>query len=97
MKNLLYICRNKINKVMNKEKVLEIVNEVINQKLENLMEEISTPEFVEMITDMYVDQTGEELEIPEDEETIHEVIGNRVVPLLTKVCEYVIGVDLPKS
>ncbi len=78
---------------MNKEKMLEIVNDVINQKLENLMEEISTPEFVEMITDMYVDQTGEEIE---DTDEVQEVIGERVIPLLTKVTEYVIGVDLPK-
>lgn len=78
---------------MNKEKMLEIVNEVINQKLENLMEEISTPEFIEMITDMYVDQTGEEIE---DTDEVQEVIGERVIPLLTKVTEYVIGVDLPK-
>ena len=78
---------------MNKEKMLEIVNDVINQKLENLMEEISTPEFVEMITDMYQDQTGEEIE---DTDEVQEVIGERVIPLLTKVTEYVIGVDLPK-
>ena len=78
---------------MNKEKMLEIVNDVINQKLENLMEEMSTNEFVEMITDMYQDQTGEEIE---DTDEVSEVIGERVVPLLTKVCEYVIGVDLPK-
>ena len=78
---------------MNKEKMLEIVNDVINQKLENLMEEISTNEFVEMITDMYQDQTGEEIE---DTDEVSEIIGERVVPLLTKVCEYVIGVDLPK-
>ena len=78
---------------MNKEKMLEIVNDVINQKLENLMEEMSTNEFVEMITDMYQDQTGEEIE---DTDEVSEVIGERIVPLLTKVCEYVIGVDLPK-
>ena len=81
---------------MNKEKVLEIVNEVINEKLENLMEEMSTNEFVEMITDMYQDRTGEVVESEEDEEEIQWVIGERVVPLLTKITEYVIGVDLPK-
>jgi Mg/Co/Ni transporter MgtE len=78
---------------MNKEKMLEIVNEVINEKLENLMEEMSTNEFVEMITDMYVDQTGE---VIEDTEEVQEIIGERVIPLLTKITEYVIGVDLPK-
>lgn len=78
---------------MNKEKMLEIVNDVINQKLENLMEEISTNEFIEMITDMYQDRTGEEIE---DTDEVSEVVGERVIPLLTKVTEYVIGVDLPK-
>jgi hypothetical protein len=78
---------------MNKEKMLEIVNEVINEKLENLMEEMSTNEFVEMITDMYHDQTGEEIG---DTEEFQEIIGERVIPLLTKITEYVIGVDLPK-
>lgn len=78
---------------MNKEKMLEIVNDVINQKLENLMEEISTTEFIEMITDMYQDQTGEEIE---DTDEVSEVVGERVIPLLTKVTEYVIGVDLPR-
>jgi hypothetical protein len=78
---------------MNKERMLEIVNEVINEKLENLMEEMSTNEFVEMITDMYVDQTGE---VIEDTEEVQEIIGERVIPLLTKITEYVIGVDLPK-
>lgn len=76
--------------------MLEIVTEVINQKLENLMEEMSTNEFVEMITDMYQDQTGQEVVSEEDEEVIHEVIGDKVFPLLIKVQEYVIGVDLPK-
>ena len=90
---MLYICTEQKNNKMNKEKMLEIVNDVINQKLENLMEEMSTNEFVEMITDMYQDQTGEEIE---DTDEVSEVIGERIVPLLTKVCEYVIGVDLPK-
>ena len=90
---MLYICSEQKNNKMNKEKMLEIVNDVINQKLENLMEEMSTNEFVEMITDMYQDQTGEEIE---DTDEVSEVIGERIVPLLTKVCEYVIGVDLPK-
>jgi len=85
------------NEQFSKEKVLEIVNEVINQRLENLIEEMSTNEFVEMITDMYVDRT-EDLEKMnfEYEEEIKDIIGERVFPLVIKVQEYVIGVDLPK-
>lgn len=85
------------NEEFSKEKVLEIVNEVINQRLENLIEEMSTNEFVEMITDMYVDRT-EDLEKMyfEYEEEIRDIIGERVFPLVIKIQEYVIGVDLPK-
>lgn len=85
------------NEEFSKEKVLEIVNEVINQRLENLIEEMSTNEFVEMITDMYVDRT-EDLEKMnfEYEEEIKDIIGERVFPLVIKIQEYVIGVDLPK-
>jgi hypothetical protein len=84
---------------MNREKLLEIVNEVINERLEQLIEEMSTNEFVEMITDKYVEKTGDDLEKNnfEYEDEIQEVIGERVVPLLTKITEYVIGVDLPKN
>lgn len=82
---------------MNKEKMLEIVNDVINQKLENLMDEMSTNEFVEMITDMYYDQTGEDIVDEDKQDEVREVIGDRVFPLLIKVQEYVIGVDLPKE
>lgn len=86
------------NEQFSKEKVLEIVNEVINQRLENLIEEMSTNEFVEMITDMYSDRTGNDLEKMnfEYEEEIKDIIGERVFPLVIKVQEYVIGVDLPK-
>ena len=41
---------------MNKEeKVLEIVNSVITDRLTQLIEEMSDNEFVEMIGDMYFD------------------------------------------
>ncbi len=84
---------------MNRQKLLEIVNEVINERLEQLIEKMSTNEFVEMITDKYVEKTGDDLEKNnfEYEDEIQEVIGERVVPLLTKITEYVIGVDLPKN
>jgi gamma-glutamyl phosphate reductase len=86
---------------MNKnEKVLEIVNDVINDRLTQLIEEMSTNEFVEMIGDMYKDQTGKDVDEGEDEdfdqqEFVSEIVGSRVVPLLHKISEYVIGVDIP--
>ena len=51
-----------------KEKVLEIVNDVITEKITGLIEEMSTNEFVEMIGDMYFDQTGKNIEDDTDDE-----------------------------
>jgi hypothetical protein len=80
---------------MNKQKVLELVNEVIIDRLSQLMEEMSNNEFVEMITDMVQDQTGEVIENENDIEEIRNIIGSRVVPLLQKVCEWGIGKNIP--
>lgn len=83
-----------------KEKVLEIVNDVITEKITGLIEEMSTNEFVEMIGDMYFDRTGENLDDGTDDEFdqdeyLNEVIGSRIVPLIHKVCEWSIGKDIP--
>jgi len=88
---------------MNKdEKVLEIVNSVITDRLTQLIEEMSNNEFVEMIGDMYFDQTGKNIEDDTDDdedfdkdEYLNEIIGSRVLPLLHKICEYGIGKDIP--
>ena len=54
---------------MNKEeKVLEIVNSVITDRLTQLIEEMSDNEFVEMIGDMYFDQTGKNIEDDTDDD-----------------------------
>ena len=83
-----------------KEKVLEIVNDVITEKITGLIEEMSTNEFVEMIGDMYFDQTGKNLEDDSDDEFdkdeyLNEIIGSRVIPLLHKLTEYMIGKSIP--
>jgi hypothetical protein len=82
------------------EKLLEIVNDVINERISQLVEEMSTNEFVEMIGDMYYDKTGENLDDGTDDEFdqdeyLNEVIGSRVLPLLHKLMEYGIGKDIP--
>jgi Mg/Co/Ni transporter MgtE len=82
------------------EKLLEIVNEVVGERLSQLIEEMSTDEFVEMIGDMYFDQTGNNLDDGTDDEFnqdeyLNGIIGSRVVPLLLKVCEWSIGKNIP--
>jgi len=82
------------------EKLLEIINEVVGEKLSQLIEEMSDNEFVEMIGDMYFDQTGKNLEDDTDDdfdkdEYLNEIIGSRVIPLLHKLTEYMIGKSIP--
>ena len=84
------------------EKVLEIVNDVINDRITQLIEELSTNEFLEMIGDMYKDQTGKDIDEGEDEdfdqhEFIGEISGSRVLPLLHKMSEFILGVEIPKG
>ena len=80
---------------MNKEKVLGVVNDVIFDRITQLIEEMSTNEFVEMITDMVQDQTGVEIETDEEREEITDIIGSRVFPLLHKMNEYILGKTIP--
>ena len=81
---------------MNKEKVTEVVTDVINDKITQLIEEMSTNEFVDMIKDKLV-ENGIEFDNDNEEEVeeIFEVVGSRVVPLLHKMSEYIIGVNIP--
>jgi hypothetical protein len=80
---------------MNKEKVLGVVNDVIVDRLTQLIEEMSCNEFVEEISDKLVEQ-GIVIETEEDEEELRDLIGSRVLPLLHKVMEWGIGKELPK-
>ena len=81
---------------MNKEKVLEVVNEVLVDKLTQLIEEMSSNEFVDMIKDKLVENGIEfDDENENDTEEIFNVIGTRVMPLLLKVCEWGIGKEIP--
>jgi hypothetical protein len=80
---------------MNKEKVLEVVNGVLVDHLTQLIEDMSSNEFVEMITDK-LSEEGVVIETEEDEEELKDLIGSRVLPLLHKVLEWGIGKELPK-
>jgi hypothetical protein len=78
---------------MNKEKVTEVVNDVITDKITQMLEEMSTNEFVEMIKDKLTEEGVTFNEEHEDE--IFDIIGSRVVPLLHKMGEYLIGKNIP--
>ena len=78
---------------MDKEKVLGVINEVIVDKITQLIEEMSTNEFVDMIMDkLYTD--GMKYTYVE-RETIQDMIGDKVIPLMTKICGWTIGKEIP--
>jgi hypothetical protein len=57
---------------------------------------MSTNEVVDMIKDKLV-ENGIEFDDDNEEESeeIFEIVGSRVVPLLHKMSEYIIGVNIP--
>lgn len=80
---------------MNKEKVLEVVNGEIIDRTTQLIEDMSSNEFIEMITDK-LSVEGVEIETEEELEELRDLIGSRVLPLLHKIMEWGIGKELPK-
>ena len=80
---------------MNKEKVTQVVTDVINDKITQLIEEMSTNEFVDMIKDKLV-ENGIEFDDDNEEEVeeIFEIVCSRVVPFLHKMSEYIIGKEI---
>jgi predicted house-cleaning noncanonical NTP pyrophosphatase (MazG superfamily) len=90
-----YLCILLKHNNMNKEKVLEVVNGIIIDQTTQMIEDMSSNEFVEMITDK-LSVEGVEIETEEDEEELRDLIGSRVLPLLHKIMEWGIGKELPK-
>jgi hypothetical protein len=79
---------------MNNEKVLHVVNDVIIDRLTQLIEDMSTNEFVDMIVDK-LGVEGIEVETDEEREEVTNLIGSRVIPLLHKITEYGVGKNIP--
>lgn len=91
---MFYICGNKKNN-MNQEVMKSIITDTILEKMTQVIDEMSTNEFVDMIMDTYYEETGVNLEDEFDEHTdvrevVGEMIGDKVFPLLTTIQNYVL-------
>lgn len=80
---------------MNQEVMKSIITDTILEKMTQVIEEMSTNEFVDMIIDTYYTETGVNLEDEFDEDTdvrevVVEMIGDKVFPLLTTIQNYVL-------
>jgi hypothetical protein len=83
---------------MNREKVTQVVKGIIVDRLTEMVEDMSNHDFVENVMDRLENEgVVMDFENEEVQEEITELIGTQVIPLLTKITEYVIGVDLPKN
>jgi hypothetical protein len=63
-----------------------IVQETLNQKFENLIEEISSNEFVTEVGDKIFEETGKSF----DDEQVKVMIGEMLVPQLLQMSKVVI-------
>jgi hypothetical protein len=81
---------------MNKEKVLEVVNGIVVDRLTQLIEDMSNHDFIEFVMDR-LEEEGINIE-SDDENSVEEItniVGTRVLPLLLKVCEWSVGKEIP--
>lgn len=80
---------------MNQEVMKSVITDTILEKMTQVIEEMSTNEFVDMIIDTYYKETVLNLEDEFDEDTdvrevVVEMIGDKVFPLLTTIQNYVL-------
>lgn len=85
------------DKKMNEEKVLEVVNGIIIDRLTQLIEDMSNHDFIEFVMDR-LEEEGVDVDTENEEvvEKITGIVGTRVLPLLHKVCEWGLGKEIPK-
>jgi hypothetical protein len=84
---------------MNKEnvtQVTEVVNGIIVDQLTQMIEDMSNHDFIEMVMDR-LEQEGVKLDFENEEvqEEITGIVGGKVIPLMLKITEYVVGKSLP--
>ena len=68
------------------DKVNQIIDQEINNKLEQLIEELSTNEFVVEVGDKIFVNTGKNL----DDNEVKKMIGERLTPILINVHKLVL-------
>jgi len=81
---------------MEKVKVTEVVNDIIIDRITQLIEDMSNHDFIEFVMDR-LEQEGIKIDTDNEDvvEEIKEVVGSRVIPLLHKMSEYLVGKNIP--
>ena len=71
-----------------KEKVLSVIQNVIIEKITELVEGMSDNEFVDEVGSRVYDEIGYDVNEKDEVDELTELIGERVLPLLHKILEY---------
>jgi hypothetical protein len=79
----------------NKEILKEIISNEINERLSQLIEEMSTNEFIDLICDKVYTEKGIDY-TDEMREEIQSLTGEQIFPLLMKLMEHVSGIPIPQ-
>lgn len=79
----------------NPETIKEIITDEINGRLTQLVEEMSTNEFIDLICDKVYTQEGIDY-TDEMREEIQSLTGEQILPLLFKIMEHVTGIPIPQ-
>ena len=77
-----------------KEKVQSIIDELIMDKITNLMECMSDDEFIEEISGRVYEEINYDVNEKDEVEELTELVGNRVLPLLNKLLSSIVGKDI---
>lgn len=80
---------------MNQDVMKSIITDTISDKISQMIEEMSTNEFIDMVIETYHKETGVNLEDELDEDTdvrdeVGEMIGEKIYPLLTTIQHYML-------
>ena len=71
-----------------KEKVLSVIQNVIIEKITELVEGMSDNEFVEEVGERVYNELKYDVNEKDEVDELTELIGERVLPLLHKIMEY---------
>jgi hypothetical protein len=82
---------------MNEQKVTEVVNNIILDRITQLVEDMSNQDFIEFVMDR-LEEEGVEIDTENDDvvEKIKDVVGVRMIPLLHKLSEFIINKTIPR-
>lgn len=81
---------------MDEQKVIQVVNDIILDKITQLVEDMSDYDFIEFVMDR-LEQEGVKIDTENDDvvEKIKDVVGVRMIPLLHKLSEFIINKTIP--